>query len=52
MVIPFGDDEILGEVEVGVEDLRKLLMYCGARRLCQSPYAILHTTPHPTPRIT
>lgn len=26
MAIPFGNEEVLGEVEVGVEDLRKLLM--------------------------
>ena len=52
MAVPFGDDEVLGEVELGVADLSKGLMECGARRLCQSPYAILHTTPHPAPRIT
>lgn len=50
MAIPFGDDEVPGEVEMGMAGVRKLLVSCRARRSCQSPYAILHTTPHPHPQ--
>lgn len=47
MTIPFGDEEVLGEVEVGVGYLSKLLIRVGPGDYVSLP--LPSCTQHPTP---